>query len=92
MEDEFFAEKADRIKGALITVIGSMAQLITTIIFGLIGLLYLPSLLPNLNILFTNFVFAYPILVFSVILLCVLLVVLYLNISFFSVIFSKFRF
>ena len=60
----FCLEKADRIKGALITVIGSMAQLITTIIFGLIGLLYLPSLLPNLNILFTNFVFAYPILVF----------------------------
>ena len=88
----FCLEKADRIKGALITVIGSMAQLITTIIFGLIGLLYLPSLLPNLNILFTNFVFAYPILVFSVILLCVLLVVLYLNISFFNVIFSKFRF
>ena len=88
----FCLEKADRVKGALITVIGSMAQLITTIIFGLIGLLYLPSLLPNLNILFTNFVFAYPILVFSVILLCVLLVVLYLNISFFSVIFSKFRF
>ena len=35
----FCLEKADRIQGVLITVIGSMAQLLTTIIFGLIGML-----------------------------------------------------
>ena len=34
----FCLEKADRIQGVLITVIGSMAQLVTTIVFGLIGI------------------------------------------------------
>ena len=35
----FCLEKADRIQAVLITVIGSMAQLVTTIFFGCMGLL-----------------------------------------------------
>ena len=43
----FCLEKADRIQGVLITIIGSMAQLLTTIVFGLIGILLLPNLMPG---------------------------------------------
>ena len=35
----FCLEKADRVQAVLITVIGSMAQLVVTIVFGLIGIL-----------------------------------------------------
>ena len=88
----FCLEKADRIKGVLITVIGSMAQLVTTIFFGSIGILLLPNLMPEFDSLLSNIVFAYPIMLFFLILLNVLLVTLFLNASVFSVVLSKISF
>ena len=88
----FCLEKADRIKGVLITVIGSMAQLVTTIVFGSIGILLLPNLMPEFDSLLSNIVFAYPIMLFLLILLNVLLVTLFLNASVFSVVLSKIKF
>ena len=88
----FCLEKADRIKAVLITVIGSMAQLVTTIVFGSIGILLLPNLMPEFNEMLSQFVFAYPIMLFMIVLLNVLLVSLFLNASVFSVVLSKFKF
>ncbi len=88
----FCLQKGDRIKGVLITVIGSMAQLLTTIVFGLIGILLLPNLMPALDLLLSEIIFAYPIMLFVIILLNVLLVTLFLNASVFSVVLSKFKF
>lgn len=88
----FCLEKADRIQGVLITVIGSMAQLLTTIIFGLVGILLLPNLMSEFDLLLSKIIFAYPIMLFIVILLSVLLVTLFLNASVFSVVLSRVRF
>ena len=87
----FCLEKADRIQGVLITIIGSMAQLIVTIIFGLTGILLLPNLMPEFELLLSEFLFAYPIMLFIIILLNVLLVTFFLNASVFSVILSKIK-
>ena len=87
----FCLEKGDRIQAVLITVIGSMAQLITTIVFGLIGILLLPNLMPSFDSLLSDIVFAYPIMLFTIILLNVLLVTLFLNASVFSILLSKFK-
>ena len=88
----FCLEKADRIQAVLITVIGSMAQLVTTIVFGSIGILLLPNLMLEFDSLLSNIVFAYPIMLFLLILLNVLLVTLFLNASVFSVVLSKIKF
>lgn len=88
----FCLEKADRVKGVLITVIGSMAQLVTTIVCGSIGILLLPNLMKEFDSLLSNIVFAYPIMLFLLILLNVLLVTLFLNASVFSVVLSKIKF
>ena len=88
----FCLEKADRIQGVLITVIGSLAQLLTTIIFGLIGILLLPNLMPSFNALLSEIIFSYPIMLFIIVLLEVLLVTLFLNASVFSVVLSKIKF
>ena len=88
----FCLEKADRIQAVLITVIGSMAQLVTTIVFGLIGILLLPNLMPQFDALLSEIIFAYPILLFIIILLNTLLVSLFLNASVFSVVLSKLKF
>ena len=88
----FCLEKADRIQGVLITVIGSMAQLLTTIIFGLVGILLLPNLMSEFDLLLSKIIFAYPVMLFIVILLSVLLVTLFLNASVFSVVLSRVRF
>ena len=87
----FCLEKADRIQGVLITIIGSMAQLVVTIIFGLAGILLLPNLMPEFDLLLSEFIFAYPIMLFIIILLNVLLVTLFLNASVFSVVLSKIK-
>ena len=88
----FCIHKADRVQAVLITVLGSMAQLVTTITFGLIGILLLPNLIPSFEELLSEFVFSYPIMLFVVILLIVLLVTLFLNISILSIVLSKFNF
>jgi hypothetical protein len=88
----FCLEKADRIQAVLITVIGSMAQLVTTIFFGCIGLLFLPKYWPELFSMVNAIEFGYPILVFLLALLSVLIVFLFLNVSLFSSILSKINF
>jgi len=88
----FCLEKADRIQAVLITVIGSMAQLLTTIIFGSIGLLYLPSYKSDFSIFFDNVSFAFPVFVFILIVLNVLLLLLFLNASVFSKVLSNISF
>lgn len=88
----FCLENADRIQAVLITIIGSMAQLVITIVFGLIGILLLPNLMPVFDMLLSEIIFAYPIMLFSIILLNALLVTLFLNASFFSVVLSKIKF
>ena len=88
----FCLENADRIQAVLITIIGSMAQLVITIVFGLIGILLLPNLMPVFDMLLSEIIFAYPIMLFSIILLNALLVTLFLNASFFSVVLSKVKF
>ena len=88
----FCLEKGDRIQAVLITVIGSMAQLLTTIVFGLIGVLLLPNLMPSFDLLLSESFFAFPIMLFIIILLNILLVVLFLHASVFSIILSKVTF
>lgn len=88
----FCLDKADRFQAVLITVIGSMAQLITTIIFGLIGILFLPKLMPEFDYILSKMKFGHIILFFLLILLKVLLVLVFLNISEFSNILSKIKF
>tara|TARA_B100001758_G_scaffold247959_1_gene269208 strand:- start:32943 stop:33920 length:978 start_codon:yes stop_codon:yes gene_type:complete len=88
----FCLEKGDRVQGVLITVIGSMAQLVITIISGSIGILLLPNLMLEFKVLLSEFFFLYPILLFLLILLNTLLITLFLNASFFSSLLSKVNF
>lgn len=88
----FCLKSADRIQAVLITVIGSMAQLIITIIFGLIAILLLPNLMPSYDLFLAELEFSYPIILFIAILLCTLLIMLFLNASIFTVLLSKLRF
>ena len=88
----FCLEKADRVQAIFITVIGSMAQLLITILFGLIGILLLPNLMLDFNQLLSEIIFFYPIMLFVFILLIGLLLILFLNASVFSVMLSKLEF
>jgi len=88
----FCLEKADRMQAVLITVIGSMAQLVTTIAFGSIGLLFLPKYKSEFSQMINAIEFAYPILVFLLVLLNTLLIALFLNASVISVVLSKIKF
>lgn len=85
----FCLEKADRIQAVLITVIGSMAQLLTTIIFGSIGILYLSDYKSELALFFDNVSFAFPVLAFILVLLNFVLLLLFLNASVFSNVLAK---
>jgi len=86
----FCLEKADRIQGVLITVLGSMAQLLTTIFFGSIGILFLNNYIPELQELYQEIDFAYPIMFFMLLLLNILLLLLFHNISVISNLMDKF--
>ena len=55
----FCLEKANRIQAVIITIIGSMAQLVTTIVFGSIGLLLLLRYKSELSQMITTIEFAY---------------------------------
>ncbi len=88
----FCLEKADRIQGVIITVIGSMAQLVITIFFGCIGLLFLPKYSSEFYYTVNSIEFGYPILIFLLVLLNVLIVFLFLNAYLFSAILSKIKF
>ena len=86
----FCLEKADRIQGVLITILGSMAQLLTTIFFGSIGILFLNNYIPELQELFTQMEFAYPVMLFMLLLLNVLLIMLFHNISIIASLMNKY--
>ena len=86
----FCLEKADRIQGVLITVLGSMAQLLTTIFFGSMGILFLNNYIPELDKLFQEMEFAYPLMFFMLLLLNILLLLLFHNISVISNLMDKF--
>lgn len=86
----FCLEKADRIQGVLITVLGSMAQLLTTIFFGSVGILFLNNYIPGLQNLYQEMDFAYPIMFFMLLLLNILLLLLFHNISVISNLMDKF--
>ncbi|MBC8265849.1 MAG: flippase-like domain-containing protein [Flavobacteriales bacterium] len=86
----FCLEKADRIQGVLITVLGSMAQLLTTIFFGSIGILFLNNYIPELQGLYQEMEFAYPVMFFMLLLLNILLLLLFHNISIISNLMDKF--
>ena len=88
----FCLEKADRIQAVFITIIGSMAQLITTIFFGSIGILLLPSLIPEFTQILSLMEYSYPILVFVFLLLNSLLIFIYLNTSVLSLLLSGIKF
>ena len=86
----FCLEKADRIQGVLITVLGSMAQLLTTIFFGSMGILFLNKYIPELQELYLEMEFAYPVMFFMLLLLNLLLLLLFHNISIISNLMDKF--
>ena len=88
----FCLEKADRIQAVFITIIGSMAQLITTIFFGSIGILLLPSLMPEFTQILSLMEYSYPILVFVFLLLNSLLIFIYLNTSVLSLLLARIKF
>ncbi len=87
----FCLEKADRFQGVLITVLGSMAQLLTTIFFGSMGILFLNNYMPELQNLYLEMDFAYPIMFFLLLLLNILLLLLFHNISVLSNLMNKFN-
>ncbi len=85
----FCLEKADRIQGVLITVLGSMAQLLTTIFFGSMGILFLNNYIPELENIYREIDFAYPIVFFLLLFLNILLLLLFHNISLLSNLMDK---
>tara|TARA_B100000674_G_scaffold247524_1_gene204051 strand:+ start:3512 stop:4489 length:978 start_codon:yes stop_codon:yes gene_type:complete len=84
--------KADRIQSILITVIGSIGQLITTVFFGLFGFLFLPNYLPEiLDYNFFHFV-PYKLCVICVCVLNLYLVFTFLKTSYLTKLLSHFKF
>ena len=88
----FCLDTADRIQAVLITVIGSMAQLLTTIFFGSVGILLLPKYLPEFPQILSSINLSFSILVFLTFLVNSLLVFLFLNTHVLSKVLSKIKF
>jgi hypothetical protein len=86
----FHLENADLIKASLASVIGSIAQLLATIIFGVIGLLYIYPVYFQTFELITPL--RYLILALFIIVILIMAVILFINSYIFSSIFSKFHF
>lgn len=84
----FCLNKADRIQGALITVIGSMGQLLTTVFFGSLGIFFLPHLQENPYIAVSSS--GYIFLGIALVTINICLVSLYLNTSFLSSLLKQF--
>lgn len=87
----FCLEKADRVQAALITILGSMAQLLTTIFFGSIGLLFLNNYITEIQVLYSETGIAYLVVLFLLLLLNVLLLLLFHNISVLSILMEKYN-
>ena len=80
----FCLEEADRIQGVLITVIGSISQLLTTIVFGLIGFSLIPDFLADFSHILHSIHISQTVFILVVFFLNITLVALFLNISFLS--------
>ena len=87
----FCLEKGDRGQAVFITVIGSMSQLITTILFGSIGLWFLPMYTTDLFNMGDYIYFSYPLYIFLFIVLDVLLIFFFLNTSILSKVLSRIK-
>ena len=85
----FCLDTADRVQAVLITVIGSMGQLLTTIFFGSLGILLLPKYLPEFSQLISQINLSFSVLVFLLLFVNALLVFLFLNTPFLSKVLSK---
>lgn len=88
----FCLDTADRIQAVLITVIGSMAQLLTTIFFGSLGVLLLPNYLPEFSEIISSMNISFSILVSITFLVNLLFVFLFLNTPVLSRVLSKIKF
>ena len=88
----FCLSKADRFQSILITVIGSVGQLTTTIFFGLFGLMFLPNYLPE--ILDYNFfrLVSYKLCIICMCFLNLCLVLIFLKTSYLTKLLSHFKF
>ena len=83
----FILKKANRIQATLITMLGSMAQFLTTILFGIVALVILAhKLLIQYHLM--NFL-VYAGIIFSALIVMAMLVFAYLNFSAFSVVLQK---
>lgn len=85
----FFIDKADKVQGSLIAVLGSMSQLLVTLICGSIALLFFISAYQPANFM-SDIIFA--ILIFLVMLLNISAVALFFSASAVSLFLNKFPF
>lgn len=84
----YVLKTAGRIRAILITFLGSMAQLLTTLLFGLVALLFfLPGHFLDLTVRFNFWLFSG--LIFAVGFLIFIMIFAYLNFSFFSEIIKR---
>ncbi len=83
----FILKKADRLQATLATILGSMAQLLTTILFGLISVAFFLDHWIKLDSSLNRWAFAG--LLFSIIMVSVILIFAFLNFSVFSVLLKK---
>ncbi len=83
----FILKKADRFQAVLATILGSLAQLLTTIIMGLIGIILF---IPDYFIISTGLNYwIYLGIIMGVVIAIAVLVFIYLNFSVFSVVIKK---
>ena len=88
----FCLSKADRFQSILITVIGSVGQLTTTVFFGLFGLMFLPNYLPEiLDYHFFRLV-SYKLCIICMCFLNLCLVLIFLKTSYLTKLLSHFKF
>jgi len=83
----FILKKADRLQATLATILGSMAQLLTTILFGLISVAFFLDHWINQDSSLNRWAFAG--LLFSIIIVSAILIFSFLNFSVFSVLLKK---
>ncbi len=83
----FFLKKADRLQATLATILGSMAQLLTTILFGLISISFFLSRWIILDNSLNRWTFIG--LLFSIFFVAAILIFAFLNFSVFSVLLKK---
>ena len=83
----FILKHADRIQAVLATILGSMAQLITTLLFGMVALLFYYPFLFDVHILFHGWIFSG--LLLGVMVTSFLMVFVYLNFNSFSLVIKR---